>query len=173
MKKTIASGIVALAVLLGLLLTMGQGDTPTPAPAPAMEVTKEPALLVTPAAKVGDLTFYVVKLGDAADKIPNIAAVSTEGVQERTKDIVYAGRDVTFYAFDGKIYRINVHGDLLKQLPTYDATRLQVALGKADDITQSRLGEDTYLSFFGRHVRYTVHHFRMLSVVTEVDLYAP
>jgi hypothetical protein len=171
MKTSIACAIVALTALCCLPLALPGADSP--APAAENEVTKNPALLVSPAAKAAELTFYGVKLGDAADKIPNNAAVTAQGVPERTQDVVYSGRDVCFYAFGGKIYRIRVQGDLAKQIPTYDVARLQVALGKADDVTQVLAGQETYVSFFARHVRYTVHHFRTLSVVSEVDLYAP
>ncbi|MFB3890460.1 MAG: hypothetical protein ACE15C_00410 [Phycisphaerae bacterium] len=138
-----------------------------------LELTKNPAAVVSPAAKAGELTVYGVKLGDAADKIPNTAAVSAQSVPERPQDVVHMGRDVSYYAFQGKIYRIRIQGDLANQIPTYDADRLQVALGKADDILRSASGEDTRLSFIARHLRFTVHSFRMLSVIAEVDLYAP
>jgi len=80
---------------------------------------------------------------------------------------------VRYYANDKKIYRITVMGDLVKQLATYDGARLQMAMGKADESVESSSGEDTRLSFFGRRLRYTIHAYKSLSLVTEVDLYAP
>jgi hypothetical protein len=103
----------------------------------------------------------------------NDAGVTATGVPERPQDMIYVGRNVWYYANDRKIYRITVIGDLAKQLPTYDAARLQMAMGKADEAVESPSAQDTRLSFFGRHVRYTVHAYRSLSLVTEVDLYAP
>src|ERR1035437_4645984 len=105
--------------------------------------------------------------------MPGEAGLATMEVQERPQDTIYTGRNVRYYANDKKIYRITVIGDLTKQLPTYDAARLQMALGKADEAVEIRNGEDTRLSFFDRHVRYTVHAYRNLTLVTEVDLYAP
>ena len=101
------------------------------------------------------------------------AGVTPNGVPERSQDTIYVGRNARYYANDGRIYRITIMGDLARGLPTYDVTRLQVAMGKADEAVESSAGEDTHLGFFARHVRYTVHAYRSVSLVTEVDLYAP
>jgi len=167
------SGLVAL--LCGLL--RGDGGTGASGPAEPVaaekELTKNPVLLISPALKAGELSVYGVKLGAATDKMPVDAGAIGMGVPERPQDAVHVGRNVRYYANDKKIYRITVMGDLTRQLPTYDAARLQMALGKADEVAESPSGEDTHLSFFARRVQYTVHAYRSVSVVAEVDLYAP
>jgi len=171
MRISIAGGIVTLAIVCGLLFAVGGNESG--GGAGDMEVTTRPAVLISPAVKIGELSVYGVKLGDSVDRIPNNAAVSAQDVPERPQDVVYAGRDVRFYAFQKRIYRIRIQGDLAKQIPTYDSDRLQVAFGKADEVSEASSGKDTYVSFFSRHLRYTVHRRRTLSFVTEVDLYAP
>ena len=173
--KIMLTCLSLLAVLGGLLL----GDVGTSASAPAerpavvKEVTKNPAILISPTLKVGELSVYGVRLGASDENMPGDAGLSTMGIPERSQDTIYVGRDVRYYANDKKIYRITVTGDLARQLPTYDAARLQMALGKADEAVESPSGGETRLSFFARHVRYTVHTYPRLSLVTEVDLYAP
>ena len=167
---------LGLAVVLGGLLVgdwgcraRGAGDRG----AAPIEVTKNPEVLVLPTLKAGEVSVYGLKLGDPTDKMPGDAGVSAMEVPERPQDMIYVGRNVRYYANDKRIYRITVTGDLIKRLPTYDAARLQMAMGKADESVESPADEDTRLSYFGRHVRYTVHAFRTLSLVIEVDLYAP
>jgi hypothetical protein len=171
MKTMIAGALLAMAAIGGLLLSAdgnqgggGGGD---------MEVTKNPAILVSPSMKAGDVTVHGVRLGDPVAKIANDPAFRREDVSERPQDIVYVGADAAFYAYAGKVYRITVMGDLAKQIPTYDAVRLQMALGKADDVGQSASGEEARLNFYARRVQYTTRAFRVLSVVVAVDLYAP
>jgi hypothetical protein len=147
--------------------------TPPAAAAGEMEITKNPALLVSPAMKAGEVTVHGVKLGDAIDKIPTNLVNTREDIPERPQDIIFVGTDASYFAHAGKVYRIRIAGDLLKQVPTYDAVRLQVAMGKADDIAQSPSGEEARLNFYARHVLYTVHAYRALAVVVAVDLYAP
>ncbi len=166
----IVAGLVA--AMAAVMVAEGQGAGGEGG-AQETEVTKNPAVLVSPSFKAGEASVYGVRLGDSVDKIPSEAGVTAMGVPERAQDTVYAGRSVRYYANDKKIYCIAVIGDLAKQLPTYDAARLQMALGKADESIELLAGEDTRLSFFARHVRYTVHAHRVLSLVTEVDLYAP
>ena len=173
--KIVLTGLGLVAVLCGLLL--GDGGTVASGAgergAEEKEVSKNPAALISPTLKAGDLSVYGLKLGAATDKIPGDAGATAMGIPERSQDTIYVGPNVRYYANDGKIYRITITGDLAKQLPTYDAARLQMAMGKADEAVESPSGSDTRLSFFARHVRYTVHAFRNLSLVTEVDLYAP
>jgi hypothetical protein len=139
----------------------------------AKEVTKNPAMLISPGLRVGELSVYGVRLGDSTDRIPGDAGVTATAVPERSQDTIYVGRNVRYYANDKRIYRITVMGDLANQLPTYDAARLQMAMGKADEAVERPTGDNMLLSFFALHVRYTVHGYRSLSLVTEVDLYAP
>lgn len=176
MRTTITLTGLGLVAVLGWVLLGGGGTGVSQAGQPAAqgrEVTKNPAMLIAPTLKVGELSVYGVKLGAAADALPSEAGVSAEGIPERPQDMIYVGRNVRYYANDGRIYRITITGDLAKQLPTYDAARLQMTMGRADEVIQSPTGEDTRLSFFARHVRYTVHAFTNLSLVTEVDIYAP
>ncbi len=173
--KIVLTGLGFVAVLVGLLLcgggnrARGAGESG----AGEKEVTKDPAMLISATLDAGELCVYGLKLGDAADKMPGDAGVSATDVPERSQDTIYVGRNVRYYANDKKIYRITVTGDLARKLPTYDAARLQMAMGKADESVENQDGQNTRLSYFGRHVRYTVHAFRNLSLVTEVDLYAP
>jgi hypothetical protein len=167
--KIMLAALGLVAVFGGRLL----GDGGEGAAADGREVTKNPALLVSPSLSAGELRVYGVKLGDAPDKIGVDAGVTSNGVPERPQDTIYVGRNARYYAHDGRIYRITVMGELARDLPTYDATRLQVAMGKADDITEITSSEDLRLSFFARHVRYTVHAYRSISLVSEVDLYEP
>jgi hypothetical protein len=170
MKIMIAGLVLAGAAVGGLLLGAdGGGATVQPE---EKDVAKNPSALISPSTKVNDVSVYGLKLGDSVDKIPGNLGLTQLGIPERPRDAIYAGRNVAYYACDGKIYRIKVLGDIAKQLPTYDAARLQMALGKADEAAESRDGDDTRLTYFGRRVQYTVHRFRALSVVTEVDLYA-
>jgi hypothetical protein len=183
--KIMLTGLGLVAIVSALLLgdggsgASGAGEggslehVPTLAPPTEKDVAKNPAMLISPTLRAGELSVYGVKLGASSDSIPGEAGVTANGVPERSQDTTYIGRSVRYYANDKKIYRITVMGDLVKQLPTYDAARLQMAMGKADESVESPADEDTRLSFFGRHVRYTVHAYRNLSLVTEVDLYAP
>ena len=171
MKITII-GLVLAGVAVGGLLLGADGGGAT-RPAEEQDIAKNPAALVSPSTKVNDVNVFGVKLGDPVDKIPSNAGVTQMGVPERPQDAIYTGRNVSYFACDGKIYRIKVHGDLAKHLPTYDAARLQMALGKADEVIEGRNGEDTRLTYFGRRLQFTVHAFRALAVITEVDLYAP
>jgi hypothetical protein len=173
--KIMLTGLGLVAVLGGVLL-IGGGAGASRAGERAgedREVSKNPALLVSPNVRVGELTVYGVKLGASTDTLGNEAGVTAVGIPERPQDMIYVGRNVRYYANDRKIYRITVIGELAKQLPTYDAARLQMAMGRADEVVERPTAEDTCLSFFARHVRYTVHAFRTLTLVTEVDLYAP
>jgi hypothetical protein len=169
--KIMIAGLVLAGAAVGGLLLGADGGGATSAPE-EKDVAKNPAALILPSTKVDDVSVYGVKLGDSVDKIPGNVGVTQVGVPDRPQDAIYTGRNVSYYACDGKIYRIKVLGDIAKQLPTYDAARLQMALGKADETAESRNGEDTRLTYFGRRLQYTVHAFRALSVVTEVDLYA-
>jgi hypothetical protein len=176
MKTKIVLMGLGLAAVLSLLL-LGDGSAGARAAgeggAGERDVAKNPAMLISPTVKADELSVYGIRLGASADSIPGDAGVTAAGVPERSQDTIYDGRNVRYYANNKKIYRITVMGDLVKQLPTYDAARLQMAMGKADESIESSSGEDTRLSFFGRHVRYAVHAYRNLSLVTEVDLYAP
>jgi hypothetical protein len=173
--KILLTGLGLVVVLGGLLVgdwgsrARGAGDRE----AAPREVTKDPAILISPTIKAGELSVYGLRLGDSTEKMPGDAGVSAMEVPERPQDMIYVGRNVRYYANDKRIYRITVTGDLVKRLPTYDAARLQMAMGKADESVEIPADEDTRLSYFARHVRYTVHAFRTLSLVTEVDLYAP
>ena len=176
MRTTITLTGLAVLAVLGWVLLGGGGTGVSQAGQPAAqdkEVSKNPALLISPTLKAGELSVYGVKLGAAAASLPSEAGVSAEGIPDRQQDMIYVGRNVRYYANDGKIYRISIMGDLAKQLPPYDAARLQIALGKADETIESPTGEDARLSFFARHVRYTVHAYRSISLVSEVDLYEP
>jgi hypothetical protein len=176
MKKRIILTSLGLAGFLSFLLLGDAGsgaDTVGVSPGPDEEVTRNPAALISPTLKAGQLSVYGVKLGAASDSIPGDAGVTAVGVPERSQDTIYVGHNVRYYANDKKIYRITVMGDLVKQLATYDGARLQMAMGKADESVESSSGEDTRLSFFGRRLRYTIHAYKSLSLVTEVDLYAP
>ena len=176
MKTKIMLTGLGLAAVLGVLLLSGWGARASGAGdrgAEPKEVTKDPSILISPTMKVGELSVYGLKLGDPTDKMPGDAGVSATEVPERPQDTIFAGRNVRYYANDKRIYRIAITGDLVKQLPTYDAARLQMAMGKADESVENLEAENTRLSYFGRHVRYTVHAFQSMSLVTEVDLYAP
>jgi hypothetical protein len=171
MKTSIASVAIVLAAFCCMLFAAD--GTESAGGDAGKEVTKNPSLLISPGVKVGELSVYGVKLGDPVDKIPGSAGLTKQGVPQRPDDAVYIGRDVCFYAFQGKIYRIKVLGDLARQIPPYDADRLQMALGKADQIDAPSSAGETNVSFFGRRLRYAVHDFEILSVVTEVDMYMP
>lgn len=171
MKTTIAGLALAGLAFSGLLL--GAGGTETAGGAGETDVAKNPALLISPSVKISQVSVHGVKLGDPIEKLAKNLAFTRQDIPERPQDTIYAGRDTWYFANEGKIYRIRVVGEIAKQIPTYDAARLQMALGKADEVAEGRSGEDTRVSFFGRRVQYTVHAFRTLSVVTEVDLYAP
>jgi len=54
-------------------------------------------------------------------------------------------------------------------MPPYNAVRLQMLLGKADEVTQPDESA-TALSYFGRHVQFTCGRGKL---VTAVDLYVP
>lgn len=171
--KVLLIALVLAAILSGRLVGDG-GNGGTGAgerPAEGKDVAKNPALLISSTLNPDELSVYGVGLGASPDKISLDAGVTPTGVPERPQDTIYVGRNVRYYANGGRIYRISISGDLAKLLPTYDAARLQMALGKADEVVE--IGENTRLSFFARHVRYTVHAYRDLSVVTEVDLYVP
>ena len=161
--RTTATLVVALLSLLLLGADAAEDN----------EVTKNPGLLVLPTARVSDLTVYGVKLGDGVDKIPASAGVTRQPLQSRPQDAVYSGANVWYYAHDGIIYRIKVHGEVAKQMPPYDTARLQMALGKADESITDADSSTTCLRFFARHIQYTVHNRLTLPVVTSVDLYAP
>jgi hypothetical protein len=171
MKTKIMLAALGLVAVLGGRL-LGDGGNGGGA-ADGRELTKNPSLLVSPSLNADELTVYGVRLGDSPDKIGVDAGVTPSGVPERSQDTIYTGRNVRYYANDGRIYRITIMGDLARGLPTYDATRLQVAMGKADEILENASSEDTRLSFFAKHVRYTVHAYRSISLVSEVDLYEP
>lgn len=176
MRPTIMLTVLGLLAIVAAALPGDRGAIAGPAGervAQDKEVTRNPAILISPTLKTGELTVYGLKLGSSTDAMPNDAGVSAVGIPERPQDMVYVGRNVRYYANDRKIYRITIMGDLAKQLPTYDAARLQMTMGKADEAIESPAEQDTRLSFFSRHVRYTVHSFRALSLVTEVDIYAP
>jgi hypothetical protein len=107
-------------------------------------------------------------LGDSVDKIPTVAGVARQP-SERPQDAFYTGRNVWYYAYEGRVYHIRVLGDIVNDLPPYDPTRLQIALGKADDVIQPEL-DQVRLSYFARRLQFT---FQGTKLVSEVDFYAP
>jgi hypothetical protein len=165
-EKTMRTTIAALA--LTVLTLSGVPAGAAEGAAGEMEVTKNPALLVSPSVQVGKLTVYGVKLGDSVEKIPGIAGV-TRQPSDRPQDAVYTGRSVWYFASEGKVYQIKVLGEITKGMPPHDAIRLQMVLGKADEVTQTETGV-TSLSYFTRHVHFTC---RASKGVSSVDLYAP
>lgn len=169
--KILLMALGLVAAMAAVILAEGK-DAGGEGGAQETEITKNPAALLSNV-KAGEMSVYGVRLGDPVEKIPGSAGVTGIGVPERSQDTIYTGHNVRYYANDKKIYRITILDDLARQLPTYDAARLQMALGKADEVVESPAGENTRLSFFARHVRFTVHAYRSLSLVTEVDLYAP
>jgi hypothetical protein len=182
--KTMSMGLALAVVVAGVwLLAAGQvapagGMPPAGRGAPAtqtaeVEVSRRPSLLVSPAIRVGDLTVHGIRLGDPVEKLDGNPAFTRQDVPERPQDIFYTGRDAWCFATEGTIYRIRVRGEIVRKMPAYNAARLQVALGKADAVTESRDGEEKIVSFFARRVEYTVRADRGGSVVTDVDLYAP
>ena len=165
--------MVAVAVALMVLLLSG---LPVPAGAAGgggaaageMEVTKDSNLLLATKLPVANLTVYGVKLGDSIEKIPAAAGV-TRQTTERQQDEVFTGRNVSYFANEGKIYRIRVHGELTEAMPPYDYTRLQMLLGKADEAATPETNVIS-LTYFARRVRFM---FRDVHNVSSVDFYAP
>jgi len=133
-----------------------------------VDVVKNPALVLAAGVKVGELEVYGVKLGDVVERIPPRAGVSRRA-GEREKDAVYVGQNVTYYAYAGTIYQIRVYGDIAEAMPPYSATRLQMKLGKADEVTEPEAGV-VCLTYFAARVRFTCGAGKS---VTAVDLYAP
>jgi hypothetical protein len=172
MKKVIACLALAATAAVGLLAG-ARGNQAAPAAAADTEVAKNPNLLVWPSAKVAELTVHGIKLGDPIEPIAKDPAYRREDIPQRPNDIVYVGPDAIYYAFNGRVYRITIREELAKLLPPYDAVRLQMALGKADDAAESVAGVEARLNFYARHAQYTVHAYPRLSVVVAVDLYAP
>jgi hypothetical protein len=166
--RKITAGLVLVVVTMSSFLLGADTERIS-----STEVTKNPALLVSSTAKVSELTVYGVKLGDSIDNIPGNAGVTRQPLEARPQDAVYTGANVWYFAHDGRIYRIKVLGEIVQQLPPYDSTRLQIALGKADESIQNENATAMRLSFFARHVAYVVHEARDLPVLTEADLYAP
>ena len=174
MKMAMAA--VGLAVAVTVLVLSG-----LPAPAGAAgggekaaaaggetEVTKDSNLLLTAKLPVANLTVYGVKLGDSIEKIPAVAGV-TRQTTERQQDEVFTGRNVSYYANEGKIYRIRVHGELTEAMPPYDYTRLQMLLGKADEAATPETNVIS-LTYFARRARFVFH---ASQTVSSVDFYAP
>ena len=133
-----------------------------------MEVTKDPNLLLTLKLPVGNLTVYGVKLGDSIEKIPAVAGVTRQST-ERQQEAVFTGRNVSYYAYEDRIYRIRVHGEITQLMPPYDHTRLQMLLGKADEVATVESSMIS-LTYFARRVRFM---FRDVHNVSSVDFYAP
>ena len=161
MKIPNATSVAVVLLASGLLMAADAGADVE------MDVAKNPSVLLLPP-KAGDLEVYGVKLGDAVERIP-VAAGATRRPGDRPQDALYVGPNVTYYAHEGKIYQINVHGDIIKAMPPYNATRLQMKLGKADDIRDPETGV-LYLTYFGNRLGFT---FVGSKNVASVDLYAP
>jgi len=183
MKRMSMALVPAVVVLVAWLLGAGAGapaggSAPT-SKAAAAEVSQNPSLLIAPGTgpRAADLTVYGVRLGDPVDKLEGNPAFARQPARERSQDLLYTGRDAWFFATEGKIYRIKVRGEIVRRMPAYNAARLQVAMGKADEVVETRGEEgrpaETRVSFFARRVEYMVRGDRNDSVVTEVDLYAP
>lgn len=155
--------ITACAVLLlgGLLLGAGAEQIGDP------DLVKNPAaFLASPQA--GDLEVYGVKLGDAVEKIP-LTAGANRRPADRPQDTLYVGPNVTYFAHEGRIYQIRVYGEIIKAMPPYNATRLQMKLGQADDVSPPEDGV-TYLTYFHRRLGFTFVGSKNISAV---DLYSP
>ena len=171
MKLTIAC-LVLGSLAVGGLMVAARG-APAGGGAGAAEVASNPAALVSPSVKVGELSVHGVKLGDSTDKIAKDPAFTRQDISDRPKDTLYAGREACYYAYEGRIYRITVLGELARRIPTYDGIRLQMAMGKADQVVAGRTDDESRLCFYARHIEYTVRSYPVLSVVTEVNLYDP
>ena len=114
--KIVLTGLGLVAIVVGLLLC-GGGTRARGAGEPRAddkEVAKDPATLISPTLKAGEVSVYGLKLGDPTDKMPGDAGVSVTDVPERSQDTIYVGRNVRYYANDKRIYRITVTGDLVK-----------------------------------------------------------
>ncbi len=161
----VAVGVGALMVGAGGAGGAGGGGG---AGGTAVEVSTSPAALVAIGVQRDDLMVYGVRLGDGVEKIPSRAGVARQ-VSERPRDAVYAGPTVKYFAHDGAIYQIEVLGDIVRDMPPYDAVRLQMRLGQADEIL-SPAAEETRLVYFKTGLEFSFHG---TGRVTAVDVYAP
>jgi hypothetical protein len=168
MKKHHLS-ILAFALLLAAATSSLRAADPA-----SMEVTENPALLVTPGIKAADLTVYGAKLGDSIDKIDPRAGVVKKPAENAPEIIYCTGRDVSYLVYKDKIVQIILNETLLTHLPPFDPTRLQVALGKADQIETVTDTPATLLSFLTLQLQFTIAGTTPLrSRITSITLYAP
>ncbi|MEI8195802.1 MAG: hypothetical protein WCI73_07835 [Phycisphaerae bacterium] len=161
MKTTQVFQFLAVLLVSGLLLGAEGGG------AEATDVAKNPSLLLA-SAKAGDLEVYGVKLGDTIDKITASAGTNRHAT-DRPEDVHFTGPNVTYYSHQGRIYQIKVFGDITKALPPYGVARLQIKLGKADEVYQPEAGV-TCLIYLKSRMQFT---FAGTGSVAAVDLYEP
>src|ERR1035437_6846581 len=92
-------GLGFLAVLGGLYLADGGVGASGAAERTAddKEVTKDPAILLSPTMKAGEVSVYGIRLGDSTDKLPSDGSVTAVGVPDRSQDSIYVGRNVKYY----------------------------------------------------------------------------